>query len=209
MIRILVVDDHAVVRQGVARILGETPDFHVVGEGADAADARKLALTVEAEVCLLDLSMPGGGVEFVAELRELKPRLKILVFSMHPEKQYAVRCLSAGASGFLSKGCPEDEVRTAIRTVAQGRRYLSAEVAELLAERVLDGPSELAHERLSRREFEVFRRLAAGEGSSEIADDLGLSVKSVSTYRARVLEKLGVSRNADLTRYAMEHGLLD
>lgn len=209
MIRIIVIDDHAVVRQGVARILTDVPDFLLVGEGADAADARNLALTLEADVCVLDLAMPGGGVEFVAELRELRPRLRVLVFSMHREEQYALRVLSAGASGFLGKGCPPEELQTAVRTVASGRRYLSGSVAELLAERLIEGTSELAHERLSRREFEVFLRLARGEGSSEIAADLGLSVKSVSTYRARVLEKLGVARNADLTRYAMEHGLLD
>jgi len=209
VIRIIVIDDHAVVRQGVARILTDVPDFLLVGEGADAADARNLALTLEADVCVLDLAMPGGGVEFVAELRELRPRLRVLVFSMHREEQYALRVLSAGASGFLGKGCPPEELQTAVRTVASGRRYLSGSVAELLAERLIEGTSELAHERLSRREFEVFLRLARGEGSSEIAADLGLSVKSVSTYRARVLEKLGVARNADLTRYAMEHGLLD
>lgn len=209
MIRIIVIDDHAVVRQGVARILTDVPDFVLVGEGADAADARNLALTVEADVCLLDLAMPGGGVEFVAELRELRPRLRVLVFSMHREEQYALRVLAAGAAGFLGKGCPPEELQAAVRTVASGKRYLSGSVAELLAERVLEGNSELAHERLSRREFEVFLRLARGEGSSEIAADLGLSVKSVSTYRARVLEKLGLTRNADLTRYAMEHALLD
>jgi DNA-binding NarL/FixJ family response regulator len=209
VIRIIVIDDHAVVRQGVARILTDVPDFVLVGEGADAADARNLALTVEADVCVLDLAMPGGGVEFVAELRELRPRLRVLVFSMHREEQYALRVLGAGASGFLGKGCPPEELQTAVRTVASGKRYLSGSVAQLLAERVLEGTSELAHERLSRREFEVFLRLARGEGSSEIAADLGLSVKSVSTYRARVLEKLGVARNADLTRYAMEHALLD
>lgn len=209
MIRILLIDDHAVVRQGIARILGETPDFLLVGEGTDAADARSLALTLEADVCVLDLAMPGGGVEFVAELHELRPRLRLLVFSMHREEQFALRVLSAGASGFLGKGCPPAEIATAIRMVATGRRYLSETVAELLADRILDGPGEVAHDRLSRREFEVFRRLARGEGSGEIAGELGLSVKSISTYRSRVLEKLGLQRNADLTRYAMEHGLLD
>jgi DNA-binding NarL/FixJ family response regulator len=209
MIRVFIADDHAVVRQGIARILSDAPDVVLVGEAADAADARQLALTIEADACVLDLAMPGGGVDFVSELHELRPRLRILVFTMHREQQYALRVLSAGASGFLGKGCPPEELLTAVRAVAGGRRYLSEQVAELLAERVLDGPSDSAHERLSPREFEVFRRLARGEGSSEIAGTLGLSVKSVSTYRSRVLEKLGVERNADLTRYAMEHDLLD
>jgi DNA-binding NarL/FixJ family response regulator len=209
VIRVFIADDHAVVRQGIARILSDAPDVLLVGEGADAADARKLALTAEADACVLDLAMPGGGVDFVNELHELRPRLRILVFTMHKEQQYALRVLAAGASGFLGKGCPPEELLTAIRSMASGRRYLSDEVAELLAERVLDGPAESAHEKLSPREFEVFRRLAAGEGSSEIAGILGLSVKSVSTYRSRVLEKLGLTRNADLTRYALEHDLLD
>ncbi len=209
MIRLFVVDDHAVVRQGVTRIIADVPDFLLVGEGSDASDARRLALTSDADVCVLDLAMPGGGVEFVAELHDVRPRLRILVFSMHREEQYALRVLGAGAAGFLGKGCPPEELAAAIRSVASGKRYLSETVAELLAERLLDGPSDLPHERLSRREFEVFQRLARGEGSSEIADTLGLSVKSISTYRARVLEKLGMQRNADLTRYAMEHNLLD
>jgi DNA-binding NarL/FixJ family response regulator len=209
VIRVFIADDHAVVRQGIVRILMDAPDVVLVGEGADAADARKLALTAEADACVLDLAMPGGGVDFVNELHELRPRLRILVFTMHKEQQYALRVLAAGASGFLGKGCPPEELLTAIRSLASGKRYLSDEVAELLAERVLDGPAESAHEKLSPREFEVFRRLAAGEGSSEIAGTLGLSVKSVSTYRSRVLEKLGLTRNADLTRYALEHELLD
>ncbi len=209
VIRLFVVDDHAVVRQGVTRIIADVPDFVLAGEGTDASDARRLALTADADVCVLDLAMPGGGVEFVAELHDLRPRLRILVFSMHREEQYALRVLGAGAAGFLGKGCPPEELAVAIRAVAGGRRYLSETVAELLAERLLDGPSGLPHERLSRREFEVFQRLARGEGSSEIADTLGLSVKSISTYRARVLEKLGMQRNADLTRYAMEHNILD
>jgi len=209
VIRVFIADDHAVVRQGIARILADASDVVLVGECADAAEARKLALTIEADACVLDLAMPGGGVDFIAELHELRPRLRILVFTMHREQQYALRVLAAGAAGFLGKGCPPEELLTAVRAVSTGRRYLSEPVAELLAERVLDGPSEIAHEKLSPREFEVFLRLAAGEGSSEIAGILGLSVKSVSTYRARVLEKLGVARNADLTRYALENDLLD
>jgi two-component system, NarL family, invasion response regulator UvrY len=209
VIRILVVDDHAVVRQGIARLLEEAPDLVLVGEAADGAEGRRLALDVEADVCVLDLAMPGGGVELVAELHELLPRLRILVFSMHREEHYALRVLAAGAGGFLSKDSPPTELAEAVRAVASGRRYLSHAVAEQMAERLIDGTTDAPHERLSPRELEVFRRLARGEGPSEIAAALGLSVKSVSTYRSRVLEKLGFRRNADLTRYALEHDLLD
>jgi two-component system invasion response regulator UvrY len=209
VIRILVIDDHAVVRQGIARLLSDAPDLAVVGEGADGADARRLVVSVEADVCVLDLAMPGGGVEFVAELHELRPRLGILVFSMHHEEHYAVRVLAAGAGGFLGKSSPPAELAEAVRAVASGRRYLAATVADEMAEHRVDGATDAAHERLSPRELEVFLRTARGEGPSEIAATLGLSVKSISTYRSRVLEKLGVQRNADLTRYALEHDLLD
>jgi two-component system invasion response regulator UvrY len=209
MIRILIVDDHAVVRQGIARLLADVPDLAVVGEGADGDDGRRLALGVEADVCVLDLAMPGGGVDLVAELHALRPRLRILVFSMHREEHFALRVLAAGASGFLGKGAPPAELEVAIRAVASGHRYLSAAVAEQMAERLIDGTTDDPHERLSPRELEVFRRLARGEGPSEIAAALGLSVKSVSTYRSRVLDKLDFQRNADLTRYALEHDLLD
>ena len=128
---------------------------------------------------------------------------------MHPEDQYAVRCLAAGASGYLGKGCPPEQLLNAVRTVAAGRRFIGDTVAELLADHVVGGPQGEGHEKLSNREYEVFRRLARGESSGEIADSLGLSVKSVSTYRTRVLEKLGVARNADLTRYAIRHGLIE
>jgi DNA-binding NarL/FixJ family response regulator len=149
MIRILVVDDHAVVRQGIARLLADVPDLAVVGEGADGDDGRRLALGVEADVCVLDLAMPGGGVDLVAELHALRPRLRILVFSMHREEHFALRVLAAGASGFLGKGAPPAELEVAIRAVASGHRYLSAAVAEQMAERLIDGTTDDPHERLS------------------------------------------------------------
>jgi len=209
-ITIAVADDHAVVREGVVRILTEAPDLTVVGAAASGDELVGLILQgLRPGVALIDLQMPGGGLDLVARLHELRPELRLLVYSMHPEQQYAVRCLSAGASGYLGKGCPPQELIDAIRTVSEGRRYISETVAEVLATYVIDGPVERPHERLSNREYEVFRRLAGGESSGEIAEALGLSVKSVSTYRARVLEKLHVARNADLTRYALEHDLLD
>lgn len=209
-ITVAIADDHAVVREGVVRIVSEAADLSVVGSVASGDELIGLILQgLRPSVALIDLQMPGGGLDLVSRLHELRPELRLLVYSMHPEQQYAVRCLSAGASGYVGKGCPPHELVEAIRTVADGRRYISETVAEVLATYVIDGPAERPHERLSNREYEVFRRLAGGESSGEIADALGLSVKSVSTYRARVLEKLHVTRNADLTRYALEHDLLD
>lgn len=209
-ITIAVADDHAVVREGIARILTDTPDI-AVAASIDSGDALVGLLLggLRPTVALIDLQMPGGGLDLVARLHELRPELRVLVYSMHPEHQYAVRCLAGGASGYVSKGCPPSDLVAAIRTVASGHRYISETVAEVLAAFVIDGPAGRPHERLSNREFEVFRRLAAGSASGEVADALGLSVKSVSTYRSRVLEKLQMGRNADLTRYALEHGLLD
>ena len=209
-ITVLVADDHAVVREGVIRILSDDPEISVVGSAGAGDEVVGLVLGgLRPSVALVDLAMPGGGLDLVARLRELRPELRVLVYSMHSEQEYAVRCLTAGASGYVSKGCAPAQLVEAVRTVAEGRRYISEAVADVLASYVLDGPRDRPHERLSNREYEVFRRLAGGESSGEIADALGLSVKSVSTYRARVLEKLHLSRNADLTRYAMEHGLLD
>ncbi|HEX9045162.1 MAG TPA: response regulator transcription factor [Candidatus Limnocylindrales bacterium] len=209
MVSVIIADDHAVVRQGVARILSGTRDVTVVGEAASGDELIDRLLSTNADVCLLDLAMPGGGLDALGRLHELRPDLRILVFSMHPEDQFAVRCLAAGASGYLGKGCPPEQLVSALRTVAAGRRYIGETVAELLADHVVSGPQGEPHEKLSNREYEVFRRLARGESSGEIANTLGLSVKSVSTYRTRVLEKLGLSRNADLTRYAIRHGLID
>jgi DNA-binding NarL/FixJ family response regulator len=209
-ITVLVADDHAVVREGVVRILADAPEISIAGSAGNGDEVVGLVLGgLQPSVALIDLAMPGGGLDLVARLRELRPDLRILVYSMHSAQEYAVRCLTAGASGYVSKGCAPAQLLEAVRTVADGRRYISEAVADVLASFVLDGPSDRPHERLSNREYEVFRRLAAGESSGEIADALGLSVKSVSTYRARVLEKLHLVRNADLTLYAMEHGILD
>lgn len=209
-ITVVVADDHAVVREGVIRILADEADVSVVGSASSGDELVGLVLHgLRPGVALVDLAMPSGGLDLVTRLHELRPELRILVYSMHPEREYAVRCLSAGASGYVSKGCAPRTLVEAIRTVADGRRYISEAVADVLASYVLDGPVDRPHERLSNREYEVFRRLAGGESSGEIAEALGLSVKSVSTYRARVLEKLHVARNADLTRYALEHALLD
>jgi DNA-binding NarL/FixJ family response regulator len=209
VIRVLLVDDHAVVRQGVERLLEACADMVVVGQAADAAEALDLAATVEADLCMLDLGIPGGGPDLVTQLRGLRPRLRILVFTMQRPEQVALKVLALGAAGFLGKSCPPGEIPVAVRAVAGGRRYLSEAVTAILADRVIGGGADEPHERLSPRELEVFQRLARGQGPSEIAEALGVSVKSISTYRSRVLSKMGVGRNADLTRYALEHSLLD
>lgn len=209
MIRVLLADDHAVVRQGVAHILRETSDIVVVGQAASGDELLSMILSTQADVCLLDLAMPGSGLELIERIHELRPTLRVLVFSMHPEEQYAVRCLAAHASGYLSKGRPPEEIEQAVRKVASGRRYISDEVAEVLAGLVVNPQEDQPHERLSNREYDIFLRLSKGEGSGEIAQELGLSVKSVSTYRSRVLKKLGLTRNAELTKYAIEHSLID
>ena len=209
MIRILVADDHAVVRRGLTEVLGDPPDFLVVGEAASGTEVLALAVAVPADVCILDLAMPGGGPELIARLRGLRPTLRILAFTTHPEAPYAVACLTAGASGYLGKRGPIEDLEHAVRTVHAGRRFITDEVAELLVSHVVDGPDGSLHDRLSAREYDVLCRLARGETTGEIAIELGISVKTVSTYRSRVLQKMGLTRNAELTRYAVDHGLID
>ncbi|MFN8631447.1 MAG: response regulator transcription factor [Chloroflexota bacterium] len=190
------------MRQGIVRILADAPDVVLVGRGADAADARKLALAQD-DACVLDLAMPGGGVDFVNELHELRPRLRILVFTMHKEQQYALRVLAAGSVRVPGQGCPPRGAAGRDPLDGVGRRYLSDEVAELLAERVLDGPAESAHEKLSpRASSRSSRRLAAGEGSSEIAGTLRLWSSRCRRTAPGSSRKLGLCAGTDLTRYA-------
>jgi len=209
VIRVLLVDDHAVVRQGVERLLESGHDMVVVGQAADADEALAVATSVDADVCVLDLGIPDGGPDLVTQLRAARPGLRILVFTMQQPEDVARKVLALGAAGFLGKSCPPGDIPIAVRAVAAGRRYISEQVAAILAEGIVGGGPADPHERLSPRELEVFHGLARGQGPSEIAEALGVSVKSVSTYRSRVMSKMGVTRNADLTRYALEHQLLD
>jgi len=207
VIRVLLVDDHAVVRGGVSRILERAGDLTLAGEAADGPAALRLAMTAAADVCILDLDMPGGGLELVRRLREVRPALRILVFSQHAERDFAFRCLEAGAHGYLSKESGFATIERAIRKVASGHRYLSEAAQDLVLEHVAGGTPADPHVRLSSRELEVFLHLARGRRNREIAAELGLSVKTVSTHRTRVLEKLGLSSNVELALYAREHGL--
>jgi DNA-binding NarL/FixJ family response regulator len=207
--RILIADDHDIVRQGLRQILAAQPDLEVCEEACDSASALDKAVHGTCDVLVLDLSMPGrGGLEVLSEVRRLRPSLPVLVMSMYGESEFAVRVLKAGANGYIAKGAASQELIGAIRTVATGRRYVSAALGEQLARALLSPSAATPHAALSDREFQVFMRLARGQASTAVADELALSVKTVSTYRSRVLEKLGLRTNADLVRYALEHHLL-
>lgn len=209
MIRVLVADDHPVVLEGLNRLLSRHTDLQLVGEARDGEELLKLATTTLADVVLLDISMPGPGfAEIIRRLRKERPRLAVLVLSGQPESQYAVRVLRAGASGFLGKESLSDELADAIRLTASGKRYISPTVAETLAETVTDELARPLHESLSDREFEVLKATAQGKPVKQIAHELGLSPKTVSTYRRRVLDKLHVGSQAEAIRYAIDHGII-
>jgi DNA-binding NarL/FixJ family response regulator len=206
MIRILVVDDHPVVRRGICQMLTGHFDEAIIGEADDAASGVAKALTNEWDVVLLDITMPGqSGLDALKQIHKQRPALRILVLSMHPAQQFAHRVLSAGGFGYLTKDCAATELIDAIEDVRRGRRYVSATVLDAAS----SGGRVAAHEALSDREYQVLRMLGSGRTVSDIAGELGLSVKTVSTYRVRVLEKLGMRTTAELMRYAIENELLD
>ena len=208
MIRIAIVDDHAIVREGLRRFFADEVDLRVVGDAANGREALELLRSTEVDVMLLDLSMPDqGGVDALRSIKARAPDLPVLILSGFAAQHYATALLRQGAAGYLNKDCDPEEIARAIRTVALGRRYITPAVAELLAEQ-LDTPDKAPHEQLSERELQVFLRLAAGETVGHIADQMSLSVKTVSTYRSRVLEKMGLASNSDLTYYALKNGLI-
>ena len=208
MIRVLVADDHAVVREGLKRILNAAGDMTIAAEAATTQELLQLARQATCDVALVDLSMPGSaGLEVLHELRSLRPGLAIVVLSIHPESQYAVRVIQAGAYAYLGKSVEPSVILQAIRKAYVGERYITEEVGRLLAEHVVSARDRPPHELLSDREFQVLEMLAKGKTVTEIAAELSLSAKTVSTYRSRVLVKLGVRTNADLTRYALSHGI--
>ena len=207
MIRLLVADDHPIVREGLKRLVEESDDLKIVGEAATGDEILAMAHTHEADVVLLDVSMPGPGVlETIRRLKVTGPHLRILVLSVQPEEQYAKRTLRAGANGYLMKNHTPEELVAAIRKVFGGGTYVSSELAERLVFE-LDSEEPSPHELLSNREYEVLSRLAAGESIKEIGARLSLSPKTISSYRARVLEKLNLETTADLIRYGIQNGL--
>ncbi|MCD6076469.1 MAG: response regulator transcription factor [Ramlibacter sp.] len=211
MIRIVLADDHAIVREGLKRIVGDAADFTVAGEAADGTEVMRVVRETEFDVLVLDLSMPGrSGMELIKLVKAEKPRLRILVLSMHQETQYAVRAIKSGASGYLTKESAPAQLEQAIRKIAAGGAYISSEVAEQLALGAMPGGGgALPHESLSDREFQVLRLLVAGEAVSDIAQKLNLSVKTVSTHKANLMQKLGLSNATEMLRYALKHGLAD
>ena len=209
MIRVAIVDDHAIVRAGLRQFFSEQVDLRVTGEAANGREAVDLVRRGEVDVMVMDLSMPEpGGGDALAAIRARAPDLPVLILSGFPETHYATTLLRQGASGYLNKECDPEEIVRAIRTVYRGRRYITAPVAELLADSLGGNPDKLPHEQLSEREFQVFLRLAKGETIGNMADSMSLSVKTVSTYRTRVMEKMKLESNSDLTYYALKNGLI-
>jgi DNA-binding NarL/FixJ family response regulator len=209
MLRIAIVDDHQIVRAGFREMLLEEIDLSIAFEAATGEEALERLRETPCDVILLDLSLPGqSGVDVLRAVRQRYDDLRVLVLTGFPEERYAVAMIRSGADGYLCKDCDRDELIRAIRTVAQGRRYVSARTAELLANNLAGDGSAAPHDQLSERELQVFLRLARGESVSDIAAALSLSVKTVSTYRSRVVEKLEVASNAELAAYAIRHGLM-
>ncbi len=210
MIRVLVADDHAVVRRGLVQIMSEDPELVIAGEASTGRQVLQAVREHEYDVLVLDIAMPeGGGIEVLRELQAIKPHIPTLILSVHSEQQYAARTLKAGAAGYLTKDSAPDELITAIRQVAQGGKYITASLAERLAIGLEGGLRTEPHERLSNREFQVMCLLADGQTVSQIAEALSLSVKTVSTYRTRALEKLGLKNTSEIVRYALERGLVE
>jgi DNA-binding NarL/FixJ family response regulator len=208
MIRLVIADDHAIVREGLKRIIEEAQDLKLEAETGDGNEVMKLVREREFDVLVTDLSMPGrSGMELIKLAKAERPRLRILVLSMHQEAQYAVRAIKSGASGYLTKESAPGQLVQAIRKIASGGAYISAEVAEQLALGAMPGGDKPPHELLSDREFEVFRQLVAGASVTQIAADLKLSVKTVSTHKANLMAKLGLANPSELVRYAMRHGM--
>ncbi|GAB2705100.1 MULTISPECIES: response regulator transcription factor [Comamonas] len=210
MIKVGIVDDHAIVRSGLKQFLAEHVDLRVVGEAANGREAIDLVRKEEIDVLIMDLSMPGqSGIDALAMLRAKAPDMGILILSGYPEAHYAINLIRQGASGYLNKECDPSEIVEALRTISLGKRYLTPAVADLLAQQLHRKEDAPPHEQLSEREFQVFLKLAKGETAGNIADQLSLSVKTVSTYRTRLMEKMGLASNSDLTYYALKNGLID
>jgi DNA-binding NarL/FixJ family response regulator len=210
MIRIVLADDHAILREGLRQVLLAQADLEIVAEAQDGHEVMSRVRDLDFDVLVLDMSMPGkSGVELIKQVKTEKPKLRILVLTMHEEHQYAVRAIRAGASGYLTKESASAQLVNAIRKVAGGGAYISAEVAEQLALNAMPDAKAAPHESLSDREFQVFRLIAEGKSISDIAERLNLSVKTVSTHKANLMQKMGMETTGEIIRYALAHRLVD
>lgn len=209
MIQVILCDDHALIRRGIRDTLSDAPDIEVVGEAGDYGELRALMRRQGCDVLVLDINLPGrSGLDVLHALKEEGSPVKVLVVSMYPEDQYAIRALKAGAFGYVNKGGDPAQLVAAVRMVAQGRKYVTPDMAQMLVESLTAPTTEAPHERLSDRELQTLVMIASGKRLSDIAEELTLSPKTVSVYRARVLEKLGLSNNSELTVYAIRNGLV-
>lgn len=210
MIRVLIADDHTIVREGLRQMLSEQPNLEVIGEASNGLEVINQVRTKTFDVLLMDMSMPGrSGIELIKQVKSENPKLSILVLSMHKEKQYAVRALKAGALGYLTKETPPEKLLLAIEKVAQGSAYINEEVAKHLAIEINDTQELEPHTLLSDREFQIFSMMVSGSLISEIADELSLSIKTVSTHKSRILQKMKMTSNSELIRYAIRHQLVE
>jgi len=210
MIRIVIVDDHAIVRRGLKQILGDFPDMAVVAECADGRELLRLLESEKFDLVLMDVSMPGrNGIDLLKQVKGMMPDLSVMILTMHPEEQYAVRAFKSGASGYITKESAPDELVKAIRKVSSGGLYVSSALAERLALSLGSEGAKLPHESLSDREYQILCLIASGKTVKIIAEQLSLSVKTVSTYRTRLLAKMHMKSNAELSTYAIRNGLVD
>lgn len=206
---IIIVDDHELIREGLKKVIAKEIDIQLVGEAVDADGLFKLLAKVEVDVVVLDISLPGrSGLDLITEIKIQKPEAKILILSMHPEDRFAVRALRAGASGYITKGTASKSFMEAVRKIYDGRKYISPTLAEHLAFELDMNYDKPLHERLSNREFEVMRLIAEGKAISDIAENLCISVNTVTTYRSRVMEKMKMTSNAEIVRYSLEQKLI-
>jgi len=210
MIHVLLVDDHELVRSGIARILGDTPDIQVIGEAATGEEALELAARMEPDVVLMDVNMPGiGGLEATHKILRQHPKAKVIVVTVHAEEPFPTRLIEAGAAGYLTKSCGVGEIVKAIRKVAEGGRYIGSDIAQQMALSQLPGGEASPFDQLSQREMQVMLMVTQGQPVQAIADKLFISPKTVSTYRYRLFEKLGVRNDVELTHLAIRHGLIE
>lgn len=209
ILKICIADDHAIFREGLKQIIAGTTNMVVAGEAADSSEMLEKVRQGDYDLAILDISLPGrSGLDILVEIKAMKPKLPVLILSMHPEEQYALRALKSGASGYLTKGSSSQELLAALQRISLGKKYVSDSLAEAMACRLGADNDRLPHEQLSDREFQVMGMIAAGTTPKKIAEQLMISIKTVNTYRTRILQKMNATCNADLTRYALEHRLL-